>query len=443
MNHPSLPARLSSCVLVVLGACSDDLTLFGPQDDLDGGMLDAGLPPIDTTPIDADVGPTRDARGTDGGAPPAVEFDGPEHGGPLPPDGSPSISDRRVLAAFGQTCVIYDSDLYCWGDNRFGQRGSSVDPAIPTRIEQGPFSEVCAAEEHSCALRTDGVALCWGRNDHGQLGVGDPSPRERPTPVVTEPSERFVSISCGGKSTCGIAADGELFCWGDNTDGQLGALEATSSALPVRIASELRVGQVSVGQGHACAVALGGALYCWGRNTERQVGVATSDGRVGEPFAVDPENRYLQVGAGQRHSCAIRRDGRLFCWGDQQYQLLGSEPNAGVAGGLRAVGDATEYEQVVVGWFHSCARRRDGSLRCWGRNVEGQLGIGSPDQGRSIPTPVSGRVAWIALTVGQFHTCALSAAGLGCWGRNSDGELGLGDRDARGVPALVPLPEVR
>ena len=98
---------------------------------------------------------------------------------------------------------------------------------------------------------------------------------------------------------------------------------------------------------------------------------------------------------------------------------------------------------MVVRWFHSCARRRDGSLRCWGRNVEGQLGIGSPDQGRSIPTPVSGRVAWIALTVGQFHTCALSAAGLGCWGRNSDGELGLGDRDARGVPALVPLPEVR
>ncbi len=408
-----------------LAGCERELRLFDPPGE--GIGFDASIAPVDPAEPDARVRRAEDAGIAVDPDPPGSED-----------DGSPSIA--RTLAACGQTCALQQGALWCWGDNRYGQRGGSGDSRVPARIEGGPFSEVCTGEEHTCALRTDGVALCWGANTNGELGVGDRAPRTTPTPVTVEPGERFVSIACGGKTTCGISANGELTCWGDNTEAQLGALAATASVLPVRVAPGLRVGQASVGQAHVCAVALGGGLWCWGRNSERQAGDSDAY-QVRAPLAIDPANAYLQVSAGQRHSCAIRRDGRLVCWGDQQVRLLGSDPTAATAGGPRPVGSDADYAQVSVAWFHSCARKRDGSIWCWGRNAEGQLGTGDFNP-RNVPTRVFGDNAWGALAVGHLHSCAMDPFGTWCWGGNDQGQLGTGDNQPRVVPTYVEPPLV-
>jgi alpha-tubulin suppressor-like RCC1 family protein len=401
--------------------CTDELVLFEPDSERDD----------EVPPLAGDGGadepsmPMRDAAmdaGIDGSTP--IEDAGTDAGDARLP---------RALAAFSQTCAIRDGDLYCWGDNRLGQCGGAADAGALAHRQAGPFVDVCAGEHHSCALRADGTTLCWGSNRAGQLGVGDDAPRMGPTAI---PTLRFRAIACGGDSSCGIDPDGALYCWGDNFEGKLGT-ETTPS--PSHSFAPKRVGmldarQVSVGQGHTCAIDRASALYCWGRNTSMQVGVPATDAQLRTPQRVDSALTYLHVSAGQNHTCAIRSDGRLMCWGDGAPRAFeGPQPI-----GPRLIEEEPGYEAVYSGWFHSCAKKR-GTLRCWGRNAEGQLGLGDQVY-RTMPTALGGIADWEDVAVGQFHTCATRAGDLYCWGDNAFGQLDPKDRERRTAPRRLSLP---
>jgi alpha-tubulin suppressor-like RCC1 family protein len=357
---------------------------------------------------------------------------------------APDSISSRGLGAFEHTCAIMEGRLYCWGDNGDLQLGLGDHEvrSSPTPVaESSLFLEVCAGDSHSCALRADGMVLCWGDNFHGELGVGDNTPRDRPTEVG---STRYAKLACWSNVSCAIGLEGRLFCWGENFEGQLGQNDGAGSAglaTPTPVAPDLRFREVSVGQGHVCAITQGGELYCWGRNTQHQLGVQPEREQIRTPTRVDPSRLYRRVAAGMLQTCAIERTGKLYCWGiDVSGQLgLGLSPDTSVQEPAQ-VGVEADYTVLRTSWFHTCAIRSNGSLTCWGRNVEGQLGVSDTDN-RNVPARVGTETDWLDVTTGHFHSCGIRTDGIYCWGENNElNQLGLGAPGRRSEPTPVKLP---
>src|SRR6185369_3347091 len=135
---------------------------------------------------------------------------------------------RDNLAHGGDhACVIASSgETYCWGRNGIGQlgNGTTTGSSRPVKVNGGlHFVSIAAGWDHTCALTEDGQAYCWGSNYMGKLGRGVPLPTPYPDPEPVTGGIRFVQISAGATHTCGLTADGELYCWGDNRYGALAA----------------------------------------------------------------------------------------------------------------------------------------------------------------------------------------------------------------------------
>lgn len=426
---------LAAALALGLASCSTKVQVLEPRGP--AALADAGLDAGHAAgsdaaverdsalaPLDANV-PARDAALNEADA-------------SLPP------VRARLVSAFSQTCAVRAGALWCWGNNESGQVGvmSDAGQTRPLRVDPGEFIDVCTGESHSCALRSDGAAWCWGDNAHGQLGVGDFKARAVPTELS---GARFSAIACGGHGSCGLSPRGALFCWGENAEGRLGQGDPTpqmpgtlpDSPLPLAVGSGQSFVKVSLGQGHVCAINDRGGLYCWGRNTNGQLGVRDMTEQQRAPVEVEPGTAYAQVAAGQRHTCAVDLSGKLLCWGETD--LLGVASNLPIVRTPAQVGSDSDYASVAACWFHTCALKRSGSLQCWGRNEEGQLGLGD-SQPRALPTRVLPELSWTSVAVGQFHTCAFGKEGLSCWGANDLGQLGLGDTGRRYVPIDVPFP---
>lgn len=413
MRRPSLALSILTAALM---ACSQRVQVFEPRTGTDGGPL-----------------PVRDAAPDDG--------DLPSDDASTEPDAAVGRTGLHVYAGLDHSCAIRDGEAYCWGENRAGQLGlGHRDPVTkPTRVgQESDWVELCGGEEHSCGLNASGALFCWGKNLHGELGLGDFEPRLLPS-RVTAPG--FVRIACGGYNTCAIESNGTLWCWGDNFEGKLGlndAFGAEDGTLPSKVGGGLSFRQVSIGQGSVAGVTREGQLYCWGRNTDSQCGTAEDQGQLRAPTQVGTDSDYRHVAAGQRYGCAIKVDGRLFCWGTDSTGSLG----LGVADETRIaepmqVGKEADYLDVKVQWFHACARRENGTLLCWGRNAEGQLGVGDIVN-RNLPERVGIATDWSEVSVSHFHTCGVRSDQLYCWGINGPAqELGLGDSERRNTPALV------
>lgn len=197
---------------------------------------------------------------------------------------------NSVAAGDAFTCALNITGVaYCWGRNDQGQlgEGTRTDRLVPTLVSRelffNPSRPIVAGDAHACAIATDGGAFCWGRNDQGQLGDGTTSSRSSPTLVAG--SLAFVSLSAGAAHTCGVTAAGDVYCWGANESGQLGiGTSGVASAAPVHVSGALKYRVVSAGRAHTCALVpsvsgYGGAAYCWGLNTDGQLGDGTTVNR--------------------------------------------------------------------------------------------------------------------------------------------------------------------
>lgn len=259
------------------------------------------------------------------------------------------------------------------------------------------FVKVSAGGYHSCALKGSGTAVCWGRNNHGQ---------------VTVPNRTFTDISTNYWHSCGVATSGEILCWGDNEFGQSDGIEGDFV-------------QVSAGYMHTCGLLANGEVLCSG----------LEDIRV-EP----PSGPFTEINSGWYHTCALRLDQTMVCWGMNSDDQLGPIPEAQwsavAAGGLHTCGvTQTENENAVVrcwgsnefgqgtpdmlggdavanlsaGIEHNCAVFSDGTTQCWGRNNRGQS------------NPATS--AMIEISAGLDHSCGLSLSNqVLCWGQNNHGQ---------------------
>jgi alpha-tubulin suppressor-like RCC1 family protein len=450
----ALATAASLALAATLAACSQSIDVLGPA-----GAAGSRMPAMPAP------------RG-DGGLIPDPDDEGPLDAGPVtPPDPARACDecavaqlcavDRCVDAAsvswlgmsLMHVCRIAEGQLFCWGNGQDGQLGiaSRLDRDTPQRV--GSFNDwlqVSPGERATCAVRAPGIVYCWGDNSSGQLGLGDTEPRTEPSALPLSTWVR--EVACGGNSCCAIDQDAQLWCWGDNLEGKSGQGDrsgASDVTSPVRVqaAEGARFAEIAVGQGHVCAIDEDGALWCWGRNTNVQLGIGPEPGQTRAPVRVGSASDWIAIAANQHHSCGVRADGSLWCWGESAFFETAAPDNTIDYPEPRQVGSDMDWTDVTTGWFHSCGLKRDARLFCWGRGIEGQIGREMPiaSQRRDLegypvpePGPVVTPAAWQRAVAGNFQTCGLDESGTAfCWGDNDSGQLGVGDQMLRQLPEPV------
>lgn len=353
--------------------------------------------------------------------------------GPTPPTATTGSSAGSVamIDAGGHTCAItVDGAAYCWGGNSSGQLGigSVRDQVHPERVANlAGARAVSAGQESSCALGAQGEVWCWGKNSSGQVGDGTRKERRRPVQVGTL-GAGVTAVSVGEAHACAITASGALRCWGANNHGQVGDGSATRRTRPVQVTGLDRgVKAVSAGKRHTCAVTATGAVRCWGENRWGQLGDGTHKNRSKPVVVKGLDAKAVAVTVGETHSCALTESGAVRCWGDGRRGQLGFGSRGDSDAPVEVVGLDAGITGLSAGAAHTCAVRQDGTLWCWGRNEPGgALGDGTLED-RLIPVQVPGIPEVASVSAGQAHTCALTATGVAkCWGSNKLGQLGDG-----------------
>ena len=328
-----------------------------------------------------------------------------------------------------------------------GNTGHKTAPYLSTSYySQHPWTQLALGDRHSCGLDQHGHLYCWGASNLYQNGY-DTSDRYDPYQHSWQASEIYgdsmVSLSAGGDSTCAIREDFTLWCWGMNNAGQLGHGTYSQGTLPDRV--ELPSGStplsVSVGGEHACALDNLGAVYCWGANNHGQLGLGNNT-QTNLPIQVTlpASTQAVAISSGDAHTCAILDDASISCWGYNNNGQVGDgttdsrqSPTSVILSGQN------DPVMINAGFSSTCALFDDGGIQCWGGNNHGQLGIGSNIDSAS-PQIVSSMNAFEAfdLSVGKEFACAAFHDGsVRCWGHNNYGQLGVGSTVSKNDPTLV------
>ncbi|MBI4012266.1 MAG: hypothetical protein HY359_08175 [Candidatus Rokubacteria bacterium] len=335
----------------------------------------------------------------------------------------------------------------------------AVSPAVAGAVA------VSTSEATTCVVRSDGTVWCWGDNRYGQLGNGTTS-EYIPEPIqavqVTAEGggslQDVVAIAAGQVHECALKADGTVWCWGYHYYGNLGNGKSgvtpgldchTQGGCGTPYAVQVVSGQggafanvlkVIAGRMHTCALRSDGTVWCWGYNVEGELGDGTTTNRS-TPVQVTQGNvgtlftNAADVAAGGGTSCASKTDGTAWCWGWNFYGQVGDGTTRDRKSAVRVKtskqASLSEVTDMAGGYHYNCVRRSDTSVLCWGN---GQLFARPVLQGGS---DFSGTVQ---LAAHISHACARKADGtVWCWGDNSWGQLGDGSGLSSGEPVQVLL----
>ncbi|NDF32407.1 MAG: hypothetical protein EB147_09290, partial [Acidimicrobiia bacterium] len=427
-----------------------------------------------------------------------VRGDGPnEMGDNLPTvdlgTGRTAIS---ISAGAAHTCVVLDNNkVKCWGLNFAGQLGlgdtanrgdaaNEMGDNLPT-VDLGTGRtaiSISAGSNHTCSLLDDNSVKCWGDNTNGQLGLGDTNARgdgasEMGNSLGVVPlGVAATSVIASDTTTCATINGGQLKCWGANVFGQLGIGSTNSQGdgsgeIAGLAAVNLGTGRTAIGVApgyeFTCALLDDQSLKCWGRNGIGELGIGTAEGGIIGDHAIGDTAGEMgnsltavnlttsfpvaSMALTQWSSCAMFVNGKVKCWGRSHYGQLGYEDLLTRGDGASEMGENLPFVNlgtgrtavsITSGWAHVCVLLDNGSVKCWGYNSDGELGIGDAIEkglgaGQMGDNLVAvnlgtGRTA-VAISAGEYHTCAILNGGdVKCWGRNDLGQLGLGDTNNRG-----------
>ncbi len=359
-----------------------------------------------------------------------------------------------ITAGAYHTCAILsDGTARCWGGNARGALGdgTTTNRSAPVTVTGlASALAITAGSEHTCAIDTLGQATCWGNNFEGALGDGTTTNRLSPAVVsgIAHGNSRLaVAISAGRSHTCaqvltgpsigGASVGSTVVCWGAGGRGQLGNGGVTGSTTPVVATGVSSVKDLSVNGDHSCALLADGTAKCWGENSDGEAGNGTSGGYQATAVVASGLTGARAIAAGYFHSCAVLANGTASCWGGNLRGQLGSGSftSQSVPGPVTGLPLVSIGGRVSAGLYHSCGVEPNGGVKCWGNNVDGQVGDGSVTQ-RNAPV-VSGVSGVLDVCAGNYHSCALLADGTAkCWGYNTFGQAGTGSSS----PATIPTP---
>lgn len=319
-----------------------------------------------------------------------------------------------------------------------------VDGQTPTtfsRLSRGNAIQISAGPTHSCVVRQNGAAACWGSNTHLALGAVDTDASSAELPALGA-----TAISAGTEHTCMIGKEGKIYCWGQGLNGEFGDGVTRDRGFAGRSFAEATDGDgypvpyiqaasaIQCGDGLNCALTIGGVVYCWGYE---------GGGAYKPELVRDKDGDLLAdataIAGGNNFACALRSNGTVVCWGRG---ALGTDEQPTDRNHYVAVNIA-DVRAIAAGQAHACALLGDGGVRCWGDNSLGQLGTGD-SVNEPMPTAV------LTKDLGPARSIYAGSAGGGtcmevrsgrvfCWGGDYYGQLGLGGPSTGGV-RVIPTP---
>lgn len=389
-----------------------------------------------------------------------------------------SYCDRKLLdqrenlqveTGGNHTCALHrDGSVRCWGQNNFGQLGQGTSESLGdnepvSSIEALVFEErvtqITAGGFHTCALLESGNIRCWGRNDRGQLGLGDTLNRgilEKATelPVVSLGGQA-VGVYAGTSHTCAILDDQTVRCWGRNANGELGVgtttnigdVDMPSDHAALDFGKDIIKLDISSVSSHTCALFADNSAKCWGRNDVGQLGLGVTDSKGDDELAtslndisVDLSAKPIYITTGNFHSCVLLDSQDMKCWGANSYGQLGYLGVSSIgANDLPSdhapVNFGISIKAVAASNLGTCVLTAANGIKCWGDNRFGQTGIKSPDTiGDDFDITTLEDVDFSGIEMdsivgGTSHYCGLSKGDgrIICWGDNRQGQLGYGD----------------
>jgi alpha-tubulin suppressor-like RCC1 family protein len=362
------------------------------------------------------------------------------------------------------TCGIFNGSAYCFGNNLSGQIGdgtkttrSELTKVHTIGLEDNTYAmeSIDGGYNHTCGI-VEGDVFCWGSNNSGQLGTGNKESKSRPTKIDTsdlKATRSTTAVSAGKNHTCAVV-EGDIYCWGSNSSGQLGNNSLIDSSKPVRvnIPSGGVATDVAANGDHTCAV-INGRAYCWGANSNGQLGTNNRNNYQTPQLinvqrnSSDAQRHVTKIAAGENFSCAIASE-RVWCWGGNDRgqlgqgnmggdQLMAREVNIG-SSSHNGLGYAST--DLTVGSKFACTIV-NGVTMCWGDNSRGQLGRGHQSTNSSTASPAklsgsSADQASFSIAAGSEHACSITHGSTQCWGKNDNGQLGNG---TSGTPVSSPV----
>jgi alpha-tubulin suppressor-like RCC1 family protein len=393
-----------------------------------------------------------------------------------------SVLSETSLVAVGydHSCLLRNGKAWCWGDDTYGELGNNTTTTTPqsTRVPVytgGALSgvtltQIVAGQNFTCALATTGSAYCWGNDGtiagDPAIALGNGTTGASSVPVLVSGGLNFADITAGGDFACGVTTAGAAYCWGNNQNGQLGAVTLTTlltayATTPIAVNSAIllsalfgvTVTQVDAGLGGACALGTTGAAYCWGAGGSGQLGNGTTTSAQFFAVAVTTGGTPLagvaltQVSVGSTSSCALGATGAVYCWGAGGSGQLGNGTTTGAQTTAVAVTTTGALSGIIVtqisaGTAFACAIGSAGASYCWGLGTSGQLGnSGSISSSVPVAVTTSGALAGVILaqiSSGQLSTCVAATTGaFYCWGGNANGQLGNTTTTGSNTPVMV------
>jgi len=369
-------------------------------------------------------------------------------------DGSQIVDITASGAGFTTSTfrlTVTDNDteeigLFAWGYNQYGQIGDGTTTQRPLAVRV-PLANVAIFDgggSHSLAVLTDGTVRAWGYNGAGQLGDTTLVNRAAPitvtgaggigslTGVATAPG----SIAAGWYHSLAVKTDGTVWAWGFNDKGQLGNGSNATSRAPVQVRGPGGVGfltnvvAVTAGVDHSLALRADGTVWAWGNNNKGQLGDATTTNRTFPVQVLDTTGSgnltaIASLSAGASHSVAVTTGGTVFAWGSNLYGQLGNgRPEDSFL--PRAVSGLPAISSIAAGNVHTLARTSAGGVWSWGNNFFGQLGD-STKVDRRTPVQVRNLPTTTAIAAGDGFSLALRNDRLvASWGHDLFGSLGDG-----------------
>jgi alpha-tubulin suppressor-like RCC1 family protein len=273
-----------------------------------------------------------------------------------------------------------NGDRWCAGDNRLGELGTAMPIGtntpitMPTYIDGG-WARLSVGGTNVCGIKRDGTLLCWG-------AMGEPNNPDVEivyTPTAPYPNERWLDVAASARFTCAVHADRALVCWGTQTYDDTARDWASVS--------------VDHDGANTCAIKLDGTLWCFGNNTVGQLDPATAPGPVAAPIQIGTDSDWAVVRPGGDHICGLKAGGALSCWGLNTSGQFGVAPNmTNILATTPIVVPGNTWSALTTGFRHTCGRASTGEMMCWG---ERRVGLQDPPTQLHVPLRVGSASDWV------------------------------------------------
>ena len=374
---------------------------------------------------------------------------------------APAASVRDIAGNRFAVAVRGDGSVVAWG------RAPGGALAVPTPVPlPGLAQRVAVGESSAYVLLEDGTVVAWGENDEGQLGNG-PSGSNKPlgtypkpstTPVKVTDLANVIAVAAGSKHAMALRNDGTVWAWGARENGAIGdggakpgSLRVLSAAAPVAVRGLEGIRQIAAGPMHNLALTRDGKVMAWGSNGAGELGVGTRD-TAWTPVEVPGLANIVAIAAGSGQgnygvSAAVRQDGTFWVWGSGSSAMMGNgvrNPTPDEPGGRNLqplqVKGITAAKDAAVGAGHIAALLNDGSVRAWGMNGYGELGLGATSGYEVVPVKVPGLTNVASLRLGGYNSYAIKSDGtLWIWGFALGSGRGVLSRNLA-TPTRLDLP---